>query len=425
MSEIKVCSKCGRILPIDRFRTVRPREYKSYLLGVCKDCEYKQSRKYIENKKKIKLNDDTEILIKREYKEIEPEKILDISKIENIIPCGTDEIFVKVMDCKNTWISNYGRVISYNLGKYNLKKGNYDNYGALRYSVTKDVYINEKCISKRTHIYASQTVVQEFIVNPDCEKNVFVWHSGNNKEDCYYRNLYPLNKEQYYAVRYNYNTTGDDSEEFILKVMNDIKYKPDDWSRKCLEPTVCGVGYCGSENVDYKSRSYLRWHDMMNRCYNDKFHERQSQYKKCTVCKEWHNYINFKKWYDSHYYIVENEKMDLDKDILIKGNKVYSPSTCCIAPHSINTLFLTGKKNRGDLPLGIWYDDKDERKYRASMNYCGHQIKLGTFDSAEEAFARYKEYKEDFIKDIAEQYKRKIPNKLYEVMINWTIESED
>lgn len=26
---------------------------------------------------------------------------------------------------------------------------------------------------------------------------------------------------------------------------------------------------------------------------------------------------------------------------------------CCLIPHAINTLFLNGRKNRGDMPLGV------------------------------------------------------------------------
>ena len=116
--------------------------------------------------------------------------------------------------------------------------------------------------------------------------------------------------------------------------------------------------------------------------------------------------------------------MDLDKDILFKGNKEYNPATCCIVPHRINTLFLNGKKKRGSLPLGIWFD-KDKTRYRSQMSYEGIPIKIGTFKTIEEAFTRYKEYKEDFIKNIAEQYKGKIPDKVYYAMMNWKIEITD
>ena len=189
-----------------------------------------------------------------------------------------------------------------------------------------------------------------------------------------------------------------------------------------MEPVMCGIGYRGSENVDCTCESYLRWHDMLSRCYNAKFHERQPQYKGCKVCVEWLNYMNFKVWYDSHKY--GDGRLDVDKDILFKGNKVYSPETVAFVPHVINTLFLNGKKSRGDLPLGVHFD-KSKGKYRAEMSFMREQIKLGWFDTAESAFARYKEYKEDFIRDMAEQYKDILPNKVYEAMMEWKIEIDD
>ena len=86
----------------------------------------------------------------------------------------------------------------------------------------------------------------------------------------------------------------------------------------------------------------------------------------CTVCEEWLNYSNFKVWYDQNR--IKGMALDLDKDILFKGNKVYSPETCCFVPHAINTLFLNGKKNRGDLPLGVHFDKSKGR------NYCNSAI---------------------------------------------------
>ena len=417
----KVCNKCGRVLPIEKFRLVKGQFYNPYYLSQCKECEANYQRQYNSKKKEVKFSDGLEILIERKYKDIRPERILDLSNTD-IIPLGTDEIFVKLMDYKDIWLSNYGRAVRQYYGGYSLLQGSYDSYGALRYTVKKNAFYDGKWIYKREPLYAAKAVVEEFIVNPDKVNNVYIWHGGNDKQDCYYRNLYPLNQKQYMAVRNHFNKTGDDSEEFIIKVMNDIKYKPDNWSKRAMEPVMCGIGYRGLEGVDCTSESYLKWHDMINRCYNAKFHERQPQYKGCMVCEEWLNYCNFKVWYDQHK--ISGMSLDLDKDILFKGNKIYSPETCCFVPHAINTLFLNCKKNRGDLPVGVHFD-KSKGKYRAEMSFMGEPIKLGWFDTAESAFARYKEYKEDFIKDMAEQYRDEIPNKVYEAMMGWKIEVDD
>ena len=87
-----------------------------------------------------------------------------------------------------------------------------------------------------------------------------------NKDDNYYKHLYPLNKEQYRIVKAHYMETGDDSEEFIVKVMNDRKFKPDYWSKASMKPTIAGKGYRGGVGVDVTSRVYKRWCDMLQRC---------------------------------------------------------------------------------------------------------------------------------------------------------------
>lgn len=421
MDETKLCKKCGKILPIEKFRLVKGQFHNPYYLGHCKECEYKYQRDYLEEKNKIEFSDNLEILIQRKYKSIKKERILDISTTD-IIPIGTDEQFIKLMDCKNTWLSNYGRAIKYANGKYTLLKGNYDSNGSLRYTVQKNVFFDGKWIWKRADLWAAKAVVEEFIVNPDKANNIYIWHSGFDKEDNYYKNLYPLNQEQYRIVKKHFNETGDDSEEFIIKVMNDIRYMPDTWSKECLEPIMCGIGYRGILYENSQIESYLRWHDMMNRCYNEKFHERQPQYKGCTVCEEWLNYSNFKVWYDQN--IIIGMQLDLDKDILFKGNKEYSPATVAFVPHMINTLFVNGKKNRGDLPVGVHWD-KEKSKYRSQMAFMNETIRLGRFNTVEEAFARYKEYKEDFIKDMAELHKDILPHKVYEAMLNWVVEITD
>lgn len=417
-TETRVCKVCGEELPLDRFELIKPKNKNPYHIYTCKKCRYE-----IHAERRDRLREDVEILIERKYKKINPERILDLSETD-IQSIGLDEIFVKLMDYKDTWLSNYGRVIHFFNEKYNLLNGSYNQEGVLSYSVRKNALIDGKWTYKRVTLYAAQAVVKEFVINPDTINNVFIWHKGHNKKDNYYKNMYPLNNDQYQALKRYFKRTGDDSEEIIVKIMNDIQYKPDNWSARCLEPVMCGRGYYGRGGVNCTSKVYLRWHDMMNRCYNEKFLERNPQYRECTVCEEWWNFSNFEKWYNDNWYVIDTERMDLDKDILFKGNNEYSPATCCIVPHGINTLFLTSKNSRGNLPIGIYFD-RDKNKYRACMSYYGAQIKIGTFDTAEEAFNRYKEYKEDFIKDVAKQYRGMIPDKVYYAMLNWKIEITD
>lgn len=428
MDETKICKKCGRLLPIENFRLCKGQFGNPFYRGYCKECEGEYFREHNDNKraKQFTFSEELEIVTQRKFKEIHKERILDISETcLEITLLGEDEIFVKLMDYKDAWLSNYGRLIRCSYGKYNLLRGRYFN-DELRYSLRKNVFENGKWVNKSSYLYAPKAVIETFIVNEDKKNNIYIWHKGHDKRDCYYKNLYPLNREQYRIVRSHFTNTGEDSEEFILKVMNDIRYKPEDWSKKAMEPVMYGVGYHGLLYTNSFCESYNRWHYMMNRCYSSAIHELQPEYEGCTVCEEWCNYSNFKLWYDENVipWKESAEDYEIDKDILIKGNKVYSPETVCFVPKIINSLFTSAKKNRGDLPLGVCYES-DTGKYRAYMSFAGQKIKLGRFGSAEEAFARYKEYKEDFIKDIAEQYKGEIPDKLYKAMMNWKVEITD
>lgn len=405
---------------MDCFRLIRIKGAEPYYLGQCKECEYKYQQEYKERKKQLKFTNNTTVYYKRRFKQPKEERILDIKKTD-ILPAATDETFVKLMDYKDSWLSNYGRIIRYKDNKYQLLKGEYDN-GLLFYRLPKNIIEGEKWIFKNSIVYAAKIVVETFVVNPDKKNNVYIWHKGFDKQDYYYKNLYPLNRVQYINLRRHFKKTGDDSEELILRIMNDIHYQTDDWRSCYFEPSVCKMGYKGLLFENGKEESYTRWHDMINRCYNKKFHEKQPQYLECTVCEEWLNYSNFKIWYEENK--IPGMALDLDKDIVFKGNKEYCPDTVAFVPHTVNTLFINGKGGRGDLPLGVYYD-YSKGKYGASVASSMTSKKLGMFDTPEQAFTSYKKYKEAIIKQTAEQYKTVIPYKVYDSMKNWKIEIND
>ena len=197
-------------------------------------------------------------------------------------------------------------------------------------------------------------------------------------------------------------------------------------------PTVFGVGIVGLEStIDENNKnlkSYDTWRDMLRRCYSNDYSEKHPTYKNVTCCDEWLYYSNFKEWYDKNIYYVENIVMNLDKDILVKGNKVYSPEMCIIVPQNINKLFTKSDKTRGDLPIGICMHGD---KYKVSCGIFDVDTKksrkeyIGVFDTVEYAFNKYKTIKENNIKNVAEYYKRLLPKKLYETMYNYKVEITD
>lgn len=197
-------------------------------------------------------------------------------------------------------------------------------------------------------------------------------------------------------------------------------------------PSVCGVGIIGNEKTRDENgkiiKSYSVWTNMLKRCYSDEYQKKEPTYKDCYVCEEWLNYSNFKKWYDDNYYEIAGERMDLDKDILVKGNKIYSPNTCVFVPQNINKLFIKRNKARGKYPIGVYFN-KDVNKFTNQCNifYNGKRQKknLGFYNNIDGAFNDYKKFKEANIKQIADEYKDRIPDKLYEAMYNYKVEITD
>lgn len=192
-------------------------------------------------------------------------------------------------------------------------------------------------------------------------------------------------------------------------------------------PTVNGVGIIGWDTICVDDegndlKSFDKWRYMLERCYGNRI---SNCYKDVIVCDEWLYYPNFKKWYDDNFYQVDNEEMQLDKDILIKGNKIYSPKTCIFVPSEINAYF-TKKHNDKKLPMGVYYDKNNDNYYSIiGIDGKHKRIKGSQSKSIEETFEYYKIEKEKDIKRLADKYKNKIPQKLYDAMYKYTIEIDD
>lgn len=184
---------------------------------------------------------------------------------------------------------------------------------------------------------------------------------------------------------------------------------------------ICGVGIYDMpyEESDWADMNiYSIWRSMIRRCYSKKVQLRQPTYADCSVCKEWHYYSNYKKWYEEHYV----EGWCVDKDILFKGNREYAPDKCCFVPNEINVLF-SHKKRKSGLPVGVVFNIHN--KYVAKINMRGENYHLGCFDTPEEAFQAYKVAKEAWIKEVANKWKGKIADNVYEAMMNYEVEITD
>lgn len=191
-----------------------------------------------------------------------------------------------------------------------------------------------------------------------------------------------------------------------------------------LMPFVKGVGYCSVLTVETTGtplKSYRVWSSMLTRCYDTSYQRNFPAYIGCSVSEGFKDFSLFKRWYDSQQV---QENYVLDKDILIKGNRVYSEDTCCFVPQEINLLFVSKKANRGEYPVGV--TKVREQKYRARLNKGnGVNVHLGYYSTPEDAFYAYKEAKEAYIKEVAEKWKDQIDPRVYEALMNWEVDITD
>lgn len=236
------------------------------------------------------------------------------------------------------------------------------------------------------------------------------------------------------------------SHNIIIEFQDEYKYKVkttwDNFEKEKIKnlyhPNVCGVGIIGSKyprSIDGKTtKEYQTWSNMIHRCFNKKGKRNYPTYAGVTCCEEWLLYENFYEWLHNQENFdkwSQQERSALDKDILIKGNKIYAPNTCCLVSDNINGLFEKADKSRGNLPIGVKYEKRNNSYYACCRNGDAktnpHATFLGYASNEIESFNMYKQYKENVIKSIAqEEYnKGNITKKCYDAMMKYEVEITD
>lgn len=186
---------------------------------------------------------------------------------------------------------------------------------------------------------------------------------------------------------------------------------------------IQGIGYNDGKyqnKVDGKIiKSYKTWVGMLNRCYSEYSFLHHPAYLKCTVSPNFKSYSFFHEWCQKQVGF-NRTYTQLDKDILFKGNTVYSEETCVFVPRAVNLLMVLHEDVKRGLPLGVVYANS---KYTARLKLKDGIKHLGTFSTAEEAFQAYKSAKEAYIKLQAERYKNLVDLRVYEALMSYQVES--
>lgn len=187
-----------------------------------------------------------------------------------------------------------------------------------------------------------------------------------------------------------------------------------------------GIGFIGvgKYNSNEHKLAYYKWSAIIQRCLKtDYSKESLKSYEDCKICDDWLNFQNFAEWFYENLYEC-NEPICVDKDILIHGNKIYSSDKCLLVPQRINLLFIKEKGRRGDLVIGAQHHSSGNG-YISTLSTLDGNKYLGFFYNEIDAFNTYKIEKEKYIKEVADKYKDKIPDKLYKAMYRYEIKITD
>lgn len=184
--------------------------------------------------------------------------------------------------------------------------------------------------------------------------------------------------------------------------------------------TVCGFGISDipSRVNGEKTYTYIRWLAMIKRCYGNNVGRVVENYKDCQVSQQFKRLSDFSTWAESQVGFG-NDGWGLDKDILVKGNKIYSPDTCCFVPPEINSIFTFGNRANNEKLLGVKKCSENVLIAQTSLN--GKYKHLGSFKNENEAFNCYKMFKEDRIKYLAFKWRDDIDKKVYDALMSWEV----
>lgn len=194
-------------------------------------------------------------------------------------------------------------------------------------------------------------------------------------------------------------------------------------------PTIFGVGYLGSGKFSEvkdvsKTYAYKIWRHMLERCFS-KGHEKA--YSDCTVCNEWLCFNNFATWcHNQHGFNTLDEdgnRLHLDKDFKKKGNRVYSPETCIFIPKKINQAIVNRRQHRGGSAIGVVKTKYG--KFHSQILINGVREHGKSYDNMEDAFDEYKQKKEKYLKDLANEHSECLGVHAVEVVCNYKVEIND
>lgn len=189
-----------------------------------------------------------------------------------------------------------------------------------------------------------------------------------------------------------------------------------------LSPSLCGVGILG-EKYKIKDcfgkfvKEYRVWRSMLTRCYSEDYIKRFPTYDKCEVSNNFKHYEYFYEWCNRQKGFNE-DIWHLDKDLLIRDNKLYSEETCVFLPEILNLAIVKPKAK--DLPVGVTRIMNSD-KFAARISRYNITKNLGTFNDVTTAHNVYCNAKKEYIVELAETYRDKLDARAYLALIEYKV----
>ena len=250
-----------------------------------------------------------------------------------------------------------------------------------------------------------------------------------NYRDCVGKICRSLNSGEFKILKYN--DTANVEIQFLKTGFETTVRLGDIKSGKVKDkylPSVCGVGIVGIKypisEGGAQIKEYTLWNSMLKRCYSDCSKKKRPTYEGCKVSDNFKSYEYFYEWCNKQ--IGFNSKdWQLDKDLLVKGNKIYSEDSCVFLPHEINTVLIKCTASRGEYLIGVHWSKKDKTFVARVNNSKGKREYLGSFKTEIEAFNTYKIAKESYLKELANKWKGEIDGRAYEALMSYEVEITD
>ena len=250
-----------------------------------------------------------------------------------------------------------------------------------------------------------------------------------NYKDCVGKVFKSLNSGDFKIVKYNdtanveiqFLKTGYETSARLGNIKNGEVKDP-------YLPSVYSVGVLGTKYPSkvngVQTKEYMLWKSMLQRCYSDTYKKKNQTYIDCEVSDKFKSYEYFYEWCCNQIgFGVDG--FELDKDLLIKGNKVYNESTCVFLPKEINSVLTKSTTKRGEYLIGVCWHNTNKAFVAKVKKNKGNPEWLGSFNTEIEAFNAYKQSKESYIKELADKYKDILDPRAYKALYNYTVDIDD